>query len=279
MNFWPEKFFGSTRVASLHGHAQGAYVLLLLREHMAAGRGLPTSSRELAQLCALTEREWQKLAPTVIPFFDERDGRLYNQRVEEGLEEVRDRHQRLSALGRNGAAKRWHGKSSYGQAIGQAITVTAIKRPIASLYPVPLKEEPPQPPQGGGVVDSASPGKKNQELEARWQAFEEQASRQASVRRPKAFTRNLRKRYATPEETGEPWYVPPAKVEDDRRRALALKALKRLAAKHATWREGEVEWGVYDVGLVSAAGARHYSAMATEELERLVEVLTKERPA
>ncbi len=96
-------FLGSTGEWS--GEAQSLYLLLLA--HQWAVGSLPVETEKLARLSRWDRRAFLKCWETVKVKFVERDGRLYNQRLEEHREHAASIHSKRTGAGKAGAEARW----------------------------------------------------------------------------------------------------------------------------------------------------------------------------
>jgi uncharacterized protein YdaU (DUF1376 family) len=95
-------FLGSTGEWS--GEEQSLYLLLLA--HQWAVGSLPVEADKLARLCRWDRRAFLKCWDTVKAKFTERDGRLFNQRLEEHREHALEVARKRSEIGSKGGSKR-----------------------------------------------------------------------------------------------------------------------------------------------------------------------------
>lgn len=77
MPMWTSDFLSSGRVAIMDAPEVGAYVLLLMRQWQAEGAGLPNDPRTLRKLARARHCDMG----VVLACFEERDGRLFNQKL------------------------------------------------------------------------------------------------------------------------------------------------------------------------------------------------------
>ena len=77
----------------------GAYLLLIMN-YWQRGNGLPANDLQLSRIARLTPKEWSKVKPSLIQFFDEQNGTWTHNRVEHELGKVRDKSAKASNAGR-----------------------------------------------------------------------------------------------------------------------------------------------------------------------------------
>ena len=109
MPVWVSDFFGSSRVQSMSGFAQGIYCLLLMHEWQLELKSdfLKSDSRFLVRLLKITSRQWKMVAPQVLPMFREENGILYNPRLRQVLLDTKRRIKKVRDRGKKAAEARW----------------------------------------------------------------------------------------------------------------------------------------------------------------------------
>lgn len=126
MKLWTQRFFGSVRVMGLQGEHRLIYLGLLVAEWGLDGRGLPNDLDELARVlgisASLMKEAWGDGSGRVSQFFFLRDGRLFNDTLEDELRETKLFLERCSASGKVGRAKQLRLKKRSGGGPGVART-------------------------------------------------------------------------------------------------------------------------------------------------------------
>lgn len=89
----------------LNTEAKGAYLMLLL-DYYEQQEGPPADPDVLATVTGLPLETWERHARVILPLFEIRDGRLYQQRVEDELEKARRRISLASFAGNAAKAAR-----------------------------------------------------------------------------------------------------------------------------------------------------------------------------
>lgn len=107
------------------GQEQGLYLLLLA--HQWAVGSLPADADRLAQLARWDRKSFMRCWPVVSVKFEEREGRLYNQRLEEHRGHAVEISKKRAAAGRDGAAKT-NGKRSANAAPIAAANAEVLSR-------------------------------------------------------------------------------------------------------------------------------------------------------
>ncbi len=98
--FYPDDFRGSGKVGTMTTEEVGAYVLLLCLDWNATG--FAYDEEELARWCVLPRAKFRKAWVRVGRCFVERDGRLYNPRLEREREKQARYSRSMSENGRKG---------------------------------------------------------------------------------------------------------------------------------------------------------------------------------
>lgn len=76
---WTDNYLADTRHLTTKEH--GAYLLLLMTAWRSHDCTLPDDDRLLARFCSMGLREWIKIRPTVLGFFEVKDGKLLNSKL------------------------------------------------------------------------------------------------------------------------------------------------------------------------------------------------------
>lgn len=147
--YWGDYHRGTRHLRTAAEH--GAYLLLIGALWDAGGR-LAADDDTLARHALLTEREWGKVKPTLLPFFKVSRGWLTHKRVTEELAKFDDISRKRRGAGKIG-----------GEATGGK--TTRIRQANASRLPTYSESEidiPPPPLTGGG---------RSVEFETAWNAY------------------------------------------------------------------------------------------------------------
>lgn len=122
--FYPDDFLGSSKVAVMTPQEIGVYVLLLCMDWN--GVGFVFNPKLLARFCRMPEPEFVEAWEVVRECFEERDGRLYNPR----LERERVKQAAYSAKQKAASDARWDThRTSHGMPTG--------KPRVSSPFPSP----------------------------------------------------------------------------------------------------------------------------------------------
>jgi uncharacterized protein YdaU (DUF1376 family) len=153
---WMPVFIGDYLADTMHLNAEqhGAYLMLLFAAWMRGG-SLPADNDQLARLARCTEKQWQKVKPTVAPFFSEKDGMWTQKRISAELERAKGNANKAEDKARKAAEARW-GKNAPSNA---SSTAPSIPPSNASSTPQALHEECPPPPPSTPSEAKASEGK------------------------------------------------------------------------------------------------------------------------
>ncbi len=103
MQLYMADFLADT--AHLDGLESGAYLLLMVNYYQ-RGKAIPNNDKRLAMIAKVTPEQWQQIKPTILEFFEEQDGLLYNYRIESELEKVREKSVKASNAGKESAKRR-----------------------------------------------------------------------------------------------------------------------------------------------------------------------------
>lgn len=134
------------KTARLTTEQHGAYLLLLF-DYWRSGPP-PNDDAILAQITRLSRPAWKKMKPTILAFFNERDGKLFHNRVEEELEKAEENKDRRTERAKTAAAARWSGARSNATSNARS---NATSMPKAVLGECP----PPSPKSSKAAVSRA----------------------------------------------------------------------------------------------------------------------------
>lgn len=118
--FYPDDFLGSGKVGVMTLREIGAYTMLLCLDWNEVG--FLYDEEELARWCRCTRKEFRTMWPRLSRCFVERDGRLYNPRLEVEREKQREWREKSVKGGKAGAKKRWGDKGAVTTPITTPIT-------------------------------------------------------------------------------------------------------------------------------------------------------------
>ena len=93
MPFHTDAYLADTRHLTTIEH--GAYMLLLITAWRNGG-SLPNDDKLLARYASLGPRQWQRIKPTIMQFFNEENGSLYNGKLSDTLVAVRTKSEKAS---------------------------------------------------------------------------------------------------------------------------------------------------------------------------------------
>ena len=156
MPFYVGDYLGKTQRLSLSEH--GAYLLLIM-EYWQAGF-LPDDNTQLARIVRSTDREWKKLQPALLPFFNEG---WQHDRIDAELAKADAKHKRrVSAGSRGGNAKaeRVANSEPAGSKTPSNASSNASSNALASSYThnhnhilkLDRKDSPPSNDAGGPLI-------------------------------------------------------------------------------------------------------------------------------
>lgn len=135
---YPNDFLGSAKVGMMSTEEIGAYWLLLLLDWQEGG--FVFEERSLSRWCKLTLARFRKAWEAIRPCFVERDGRLFNPRLEKEREKQAEWRRKSSEGGKKSAETRWGQPSKGGGKGGYEMVVTngvTNEQPIGNT-PLPL---------------------------------------------------------------------------------------------------------------------------------------------
>jgi uncharacterized protein YdaU (DUF1376 family) len=134
--FYPDDFLGSGKVGTMTAEEVGAYTLLLCLDWNE--NGFVFDPEELARWCRMTRAQFRKVWKRVSRCFDEKDGRMYNPRLQLEREKQARWREKSAQGGRTSAQARAKGGST---------TLPAQTAPIAntpSPSPTPVTTQEPK---------------------------------------------------------------------------------------------------------------------------------------
>ena len=134
--FYPDDFLGSPAVAAMTHAEIGVYMLLLCFDWN--GNGLPADERAIARMVKIPPRTFAKMWAVIGGQFVERDGRLYNPRLDKERAKQAEWREKSSVGGKRAAA------SKAAQASAQVV-----------------ENQPPKPKGGARVVQPPTQPKGN----------------------------------------------------------------------------------------------------------------------
>lgn len=111
-NTWLPLYVGDylRKTMRLTTEQHGAYLLLLMA-CWAEGGSITADEEDLAATVRLPLDRWLVMAPRILPFFEERDGRLHNARLSEELARANNITEARREAGRSSAARRQQNSS------------------------------------------------------------------------------------------------------------------------------------------------------------------------
>ena len=97
---YPSDYLADTGHLTLAEH--GAYLLLLFA-YWQRGNGLPSDDKQLSRIIGISDKEWGKVKPSIMPFFKEENGVILNTRMEYEIDKAKEK----SIKARESAGYRW----------------------------------------------------------------------------------------------------------------------------------------------------------------------------
>ena len=152
--FYPKEFLSSTKVIAMSLTERGAYITLLSAEWLDGS--LPTDHRLLAAIVGLTEQRFSRMWPRVLArCFVEKDGRLFNERLERARRERSDYIASATKGGKRSVEVR---REKHGSAQPKS-TSTALRSDARSAPEVPAEVTPNTASASPSASASATPDK------------------------------------------------------------------------------------------------------------------------
>ena len=109
MPFHTDAYLADTRHLTTIEH--GTYMLLLITAWRNGG-SLPNDDKLLARYASLGPRQWQRIKPTIMQFFHEENGSLYNGKLSDTLVAIRTKSEKAS----DSARAKWRKNKETGHA-------------------------------------------------------------------------------------------------------------------------------------------------------------------
>jgi uncharacterized protein YdaU (DUF1376 family) len=135
--FYPRDWMGGAP-ASMVPEETHVYVWLLCKDW--EDGGIVFDEKKLAHYCRLTRPRFRKAWETVKDSFVERNGRLYNPRLERERKKQAEFKEIMSKSGRVGAQKRWgNGKPSHSHPNSHPNDGAIAKPPLGQWPPIALQ--------------------------------------------------------------------------------------------------------------------------------------------
>ena len=104
--FYPRDWLASSAVTRMTPEQRGCYIQLL--SYCWLDGSLPTDDADLAQLAGCGQPRWQRIGALVRQQFTERDGRLYQARLDSERSKQAEYRSGATEHGRKGARARWN---------------------------------------------------------------------------------------------------------------------------------------------------------------------------
>ena len=101
---WTDAYLADTTHLTTIQH--GAYLLLLMCAWRLPTCDLPDDDKLLARYTRLTNSQWKRIKPDLLPFFKVENGRLIQKKLQSELAFVRQKSKRLSDAGRKGGVSK-----------------------------------------------------------------------------------------------------------------------------------------------------------------------------
>lgn len=168
-------FLGSAKVGMMSTEEIGAYLLLLFLDFQE--KGFVYDSRRLAKWCRLPRRRFEKAWDAIKPCFVEREGRMYNPRLE--LERVKQAEWREKSSKGGLASAESRGKG------GSTLVEPNRQPPANTPSPSPSPTNTPLPPKGESEEYSA-------DFLLLWNAYPKKAGENNKRKAYNAFKARLR---------------------------------------------------------------------------------------
>jgi uncharacterized protein YdaU (DUF1376 family) len=147
MKLYVADYLGDTHHLSALEH--GAYLLLLMGMWRAGGK-LPADDGKLARVARCTPEEWAQVRETVLEFFRRRGGVLTHKRIAQEMAKYETVSLKRAEASKEGVAAKRRKNSGLASPNGADDANHLVAKP----EPEPKgEEEPPNPPQAGGMPD------------------------------------------------------------------------------------------------------------------------------
>jgi uncharacterized protein YdaU (DUF1376 family) len=158
--WYPKDWLGSASVSAMPLAAQGLYARLISFAWLADG--LPGEEDALRRLAAVERTEWRRVWPLVAPMWEERDGRLYQRKLEKVRQEQTAYAESKSLAGKKGGQRSVASRVSRfgsadprsnaeaGREAGDEASGEAVVKPSSASSS--SKKRTPKPPQGANPL-------------------------------------------------------------------------------------------------------------------------------
>lgn len=135
----------------------GAYLLLIM-DYWRNGPP-PSDDAVLARILAIDRREWMKLKPAVLRFFQTIDGQLRHGRIDRELADASERRSKAQQRAKAGAGARW-GRGEGGKDDASSTPPSNATSMLQALPEHMLEECPPPSPSPRVVIDLSAASEK-----------------------------------------------------------------------------------------------------------------------
>lgn len=135
--FYPGDYHAKTQHLTTVEH--GAYLLLIMAAWGRKDCGLPNDDQFLAKTVKLSTRKWKAIKPSIMYFWDEQDGYIYNARLLKDRKTLQERSMIFSKSGAKGAAVK-KAKSLETNKVNGSPASFSDKPPLSILEPEPEPE-------------------------------------------------------------------------------------------------------------------------------------------
>lgn len=113
VGIWMPLYIGDYLADTMHltTEQHGAYLLLIMA-YWKNGGPLPSSDQQLAAICRLSQDSWVSYKSVICGFFEDRDGLLVHERIEDEIAGANKNKSKRSMSGSKGAQAKWGEPSS-----------------------------------------------------------------------------------------------------------------------------------------------------------------------
>jgi uncharacterized protein YdaU (DUF1376 family) len=135
MPLWIGDYLADTMHLSATQH--GAYLLLLMA-HWRRPEGLPNDQEFLAGTAKVQLEHWHSIAIAVLPYFVEKDGRIFHKRLMKERSAAEENHAKRCAAGKKGAKQRYSNTIAM---LKPSPSPSPIDSPYGETWTEPSKEQ------------------------------------------------------------------------------------------------------------------------------------------
>ncbi len=153
---WTDAYLADTTHLTTTEH--GAYLLLLIAAWRSKDCSLPNDDKLLARYSGLSPAQWKKMKPTILEFFSVENDRLFQFRLIDEREAVKQKSKKAS----HSARARWLKTKKNGNANASA-KQCSDDAPLPLPLPLPLPSE--------EKIHKKDDGKYSDEFEVFWKAY------------------------------------------------------------------------------------------------------------